>query len=462
LKAAPPQVYNSGAPPTRIVVRRLVSSAVAILEKGMTVYLKLLVSSLSLIFASLSFGTSARPGTVFQTPRATPARHPPAESPGRQKVESNPDAGGTGEYRLVFPTSCEGTIKTLKSETDEARASKFRNFVERLNEVGAQGYRLTSFIYARSGLPVGVVKRSEVPYEYVWFEVENKYAWLEEAGGFAEKVAELSRQGFRLADYHFFDVSCGPTVPENTSLGIEATGETCLSEHLFLFEREKGDERPAPYAIVKEWSRDPAVTLQTEIKRRLAEGLSPQRAFAWNVIWLGQAQATDKRWADDPEVEIIWYRPTWRGRAITERKVNELAKQGYRVALTNWGMAVMYRRRDDTSFSYVWVDAKGKSFEKQLARLQSRGAVYLSTYEKEDKLVFEQRAADDGRRREYKVLKFEFQFEEGGTGQRKVRVDLAPSGKEALNTLDRLVKEGFAVRDLFYSDEVSVILERPT
>jgi len=138
-----------------------------------------------------------------------------------------------------------------------------------------------------------------------------------------------------------------------------------------------------------------------------------------------------------------------------------LAKRGYRIGLINWDTAVMYRNPGSASFNYVWVDAKKKSFEKQLARLQAKGAVYVTTYEEENKLIFERRLSDDGKRREYRVLKFEFRVDEDSGGNR-VRIDLAARGKEALSALRDLVRDGFVVRDLFLSGkQVGAILERP-
>ena len=106
---------------------------------------------------------------------------------------------------------------------------------------------------------------------------------------------------------------------------------------------------------------------------------------------------------------------------------------------------------------------KKKDFEEQLARLQARGTVYRMTYPTgegiESKLIFEQSAVGDGRRREYRVLKFEFQFV-ANAAEKKVHKDLTPASKETVKLMNTLAREGFVVRDLFISDQVSVLLER--
>jgi hypothetical protein len=79
-------------------------------------------------------------------------------------------------------------------------------------------------------------------------------------------------------------------------------------------------------------------------------------------------------------------------------------------------------------------------------------------------LIFEQPSVDPGKPREYRVLKVGFQETENFEDQR-MDIDLTPSSKETIITLNSLVKEGFVVRDLFVSDDLaakraSILLER--
>jgi len=155
----------------------------------------------------------------------------------------------------------------------------------------------------------------------------------------------------------------------------------------------------------------------------------------------------------------------WGRFSLLETRVNDLAKQGYRLGLTNNQIAVMYRRSDSVGpVSYVWLETKKKEFEKKLMLLQEKGAVYRMKYPNEDglenKLIFEQKAEDDdGKRREYKVLKLDFKELEDRDSL-KVHTDLSSVGKETLRNFNELVKEGFEVRDLFDLDEISILLER--
>jgi hypothetical protein len=204
--------------------------------------------------------------------------------------------------------------------------------------------------------------------------------------------------------------------------------------------------------------------LTTLINDYLALGFNPILAISKYEVLLRPITDKDEFLPEGTEIKVVT------GYFKLNKKVNELARQGYRLAFTHEEIAVMYRRRDTTApVSYIWLDSrKKKSFDQGLARLQDSGAIYRTTlpddYGQERTLIFEQPASDVSKRREYKVLKVEFQETENFADQ-KVDIDLAPSSKETIKMLNSLVKEGFAVRDLFNFDpgwtkKASVLLER--
>lgn len=400
-----------------------------------------------------------------QSGRVVPAPQPTPTPTSRDTVTKQPDAkskpviaAGADEYKLVFPAGYEGkrSYRMDKERKALARAtsSELSNFIEQLNKAGAQGYKLTSTV--NRGFPVGIARLDEVQYEYEGFDTTSNLFFT--VVGFEEKFAEPSRRGFRLADHFLISKYCEYLDPDNSAMG-----ENCEFIHRFLLEREKGIEKPGPHMLVDSapgWRAQQGVEMSARIKEALAEGFYPTTVLSKFEMLLEQTHKSDERLADKPEVQVV----TSSLRDDVKNKVNELAKQGYRLALTGNGIAVMYRNGDSaTPVTYVWLKAKDKSFEKQLAKLQESGALYQMTYPDDDgeeaRLVFEQQPVNEGQRREYRVLKFEFQFTENAA-EGKVHIYLAPSSKETMNTLNRLAREGFAVRDLFVSNEVGVILER--
>ena len=297
-------------------------------------------------------------------------------------------------------------------------------------------------------------------HEYTWFETTSSFFFSKD--GFEKKYAELSKQGYRLVEHFFIYGNCEPMDNDPIS-GFE----TCEYRDLFLLERKKGVEQPVQYSITFSgpgWKAKMGEVLTPQINEGIAKGLYPTHAFSKFEILLQQPTDKDEPSIDKPDVRIVTSKNFNWGRNDLENKVNELGKQSYRLALIGYEIAVMYRRDDVTTpVSYIWLDAKKKDFEKQLKKLQEQGAVYQMTYPDkrgiENKLVFEQKVVDDGKRREYKALKFDFQDTEN-IAEKKVYIDLMPSSKETLNLMNKLVKEGFTVRDLFVSKSVCVLLER--
>jgi hypothetical protein len=347
------------------------------------------------------------------------------------------------------------------AEYDRARPSINNSFIEQLNRAGEHGYRLMSTI----GGPIGMLKFDEARYEYAWFETYSE--WFFAKTGFEEKYSEFSKQGFRLVDHLLLSYNCEPMFPGDRSLEIPDLGEKCISKDLFLLGREKGINKPTQHLLVSSvpsWRGHPSVEMSTQNNEKLAEGFYPSTILSKFEILLEQREDNDDQASDKQEVQVVRSSLGLRDDAIVRKKVNKLAQQGYRLALVNSEIALMYRRSDAaTPVSYVWLDAKKKDFEKQLVQLQARGAVYRMTYPNkqgaENQLIFEQSALDGGTRREYRVLKFDFQDIEDAS-QKKVHTDLTPASKETMKMLNSLAKEGFVVRDLFVSDNVSVLLER--
>jgi hypothetical protein len=299
-----------------------------------------------------------------------------------------------------------------------------------------------------------------VQYEYAWFETTSGVFFARD--GFVGKYEEMARQGFSLVDHLFLGSICESKVDDTA-----ATPPSCEYYDFYLLEREKGVEIPHKYRLahhVPRW-RDGGTdfVLTTQINDYLALGFTPTLAISKYEVLLRSITDRDEFLPEGAEVKVVT------GYFKLNKKVNELARQGYRLAFTHEEIAVMYRRRDTTApVSYIWLDSrKKKSFEQDLARLQDSGGIYRTTltYDGDERtLIFEQPATDVSKRREYKVLKVEFQETENFADQR-VDIDLAPSSKEKIKTLNSLVKEGFAVRDLFNFDpgwtkKASVLLER--
>ncbi len=422
------------------------------------------------VSAFARLGAFAQSGRSIPPPPSTPTPTPQTVSPNQEAKRSFVVDRSADTYKLVFETNFEGentfSAKPEKIDFEKTWRPWLDNFVEQLNKAGAQGYKFTSVIerwQPASGhnnypAPVAILKLDEVQHEYAWFVTTSESVFT--ISGFEQKYTELTKRGFHLADHFLIGGSC-------RSAG---EGEDCKLNHLFLLEREKGVEKLKQFILASSPVRAGfkfrnEAELTAQIKEKLADGFYPSDVFSKWEILLSQTENTEEPSTESPDVQVVMHL----GLKSVQKKVNELAKQGYRLLLVNSGIAVMYRRSDTaTPVSYIWLNAKGKEFEKELAQLQAQGAVYRMTYPdeegKENNLIFEQKDVDDGTRREYEVLKFGFQVVEDlnlkNGREKEVHIDLTPASKETIKLMNSSVKDGFVVRDLFLTDKPSVLLER--
>jgi hypothetical protein len=415
------------------------------------IYARILWLALAIHLTSVPFNAAAQSGRVDST--LTPAERSPEHSDAKSEFRINPNAD---PYRLVFPTYYDGIFRKGKiyyvgEEANRARPSVNNSFIQELNKAGQEGYRLVS---ATGAFPVAIGKLDEAQYEYAWFQTTGP---LYAKTGFVGTYSRLSRQGFHLVDNLLVSRDC-----EDINLVDSVPLETCAFTDFFLLERRMSVVNGREHRLAFSgpgWRTNTEAELTTQISERMAAGFYPTTVLSKFEILVEQI---DKHKLSIAQTEVKIVTSGWRD--DLPKKVNALSKQKYRLALVNNGIAVMYRNHDGpTSLSYVWLNAKKKDFEKRLAQIQAQGAVYRTTYPTkqgtETELIFELGAVDDQSQREYRVLKFEFEYTENAA-EKKVRKDLTPASKETIKTLNSLAKEGFVVRDLFVSDELSVLLER--
>jgi hypothetical protein len=406
-----------------------------------------------LLAAALSPNAPAQSGRVIPTPTPTPTpeavRTPKVEEP---KFVPDPNAE---KYRLVFATRYRGnsfSTRTYDEMVPVLRAA-FDDFIEGLNRAGAQGYRVVTSL---KGDPA-VVALDEAQYEYAWTHTRSPDATHKP--GFAGAYGRLAKKGFRLAAHSMLYASCnyyGGAVPGEPYM------QDCEYGDFFLFERRKGSESPREYALAdtKRGGRGKNQTdedvLTAAVRTKLAAGFSPAHLLSKSEILL-EREPPDPALAEaGAEVRVVRSANLWDSDELPKR-VNALARQGFRLALAGHKIALMYRRPGTPPpLTYVWLKSSKKDFEKELARLQEAGAVFRSTYPDETgarrALIFEQ---GQPARREYRLLRFELQTRHNAAEQ-VMETTLAPASAGAQKELNRLAAEGFVVLALFDADNYKI------
>jgi hypothetical protein len=417
-----------------------------------------LAAAVLLAASALSAGARAQSGRPAAPPTPTPT---PTPQPTPQPAPKFVPAPGEDRFRLVYATGWDGPLRPGRDDADAVRHSRLNNFVARLSEAGARGYRLLSVV--NGWMPVAVVELGEAQYEYGWFET----AVVARSSGdvsriytrFQNQYAKQAGGGLRLSEHFVTERVCALF-----STGIFRVDERCMFKDLYLLERPKGVERPRQVRLAVSFpggrpGRASGDELTAQVSEGLTQGLRPAYVFSRFALLLEEAEGPR-----DASPGAAEYRLVSGDGGDLEKRVNELARQGYRVHLANGGVVLMRRVAGEAApAEYLWLDAREKSFAQRLAAAQEAGAVYRMTYPDdewdESRLIFERALAGDGRRRDYKVFPVELQFDEN-VAEKKVTTALAPQASAALKEVERLLKDGYVVRDLFWADAPRLLLER--
>lgn len=431
-------------------------------------------SSISMDIAKILLGTIIL--ALFCSIMAQSGRVIPPSTPAPTLTEANPPSAKSAfvpdpkadKYKIVFAKSMEGKLSYSSKETADLKRAMYlhkANFIQQLNKEGELGYRFIAS--TKDGL--ALIKRGNIQYEYTWFLTTSNSFWAKQ--GFEAEYVKRTREGFSLTDHLFLSGSCEipPSTPYNELPEVHA--DRCEFNDLFILTRVKGDESPQQYRLAQHIPRRSTLpdeaTLTEQLSEDLAKAFYPTHAFSKHEV-LSQSIVSQELFSrENVELRVVT--------GAVQKKVNELAQQGFRLVITNYEIAVLTRRKGDTTpVSYIWLDATKKDFPKQLSRIQEQGAVYIVTYPNrhgdKSNLIFELRGVNNDTQREYKILKVEVQDTENVTEQ-KIFSDFTPASKQTMELLNQLDKEGFEARDLFTSDKniygktttiykASVLLER--
>ena len=427
--------------------------------KSKTINLSLKSSSKILaIFAIFVSFTFAQSGKTVRNAEAAPTPTPTPETPTQKKSGADFVVDRNAEkYKLVFVPVEDGSLRSTNSRLDD--------FVAQLNREGEKGYKIVSSIDSRLAL----LRQDEIQYEYDWFKTKSSVHYSK--SGLEENLKAATDKGFRVVYHNLLSSYCEPIDPENAALG-----ENCQYLDLYLLAKEKGVRKKIEQVLINAfpgWGAQPSVELEEQIDKKLLEGFYPVNVFSPFEVLLEQTRYKDDLLSDKPDVQII--RSGW-GRGDVMDKANDLGAQGYRLAMANNRIAVMYRNSETAQIpvSYLLLRADKKNFEKEIAKLQTMGAIYKMIYPTakgtENTLIFELQLTKAVQPVEFKVLKFDFVSEEN-TAEKKVYTNLTPASKETIKTMNNLVNQGFEARGLFDTEkssyknqirtyQIGVILER--
>lgn len=397
---------------------------------------------LFLLLMAQAFGVAGQSG-IKPPPSPTPAvpeKTEPAFVPDRNR----------DEYQLAVTKGYELT-RGQKVDPDQQWKSYTAGFIDELNRIGAQGYRVISLAWSPR---LAVLKRADQQYEYSIIPISNHKRIADGDAQFGSEYAAWAQKGFRVADYTVFYDWCWPG-QWNENGNWEPVDCTYRAEA--LLERRKSAASPHGFEIVSA----PLTLSKEKIEIGLEERLSNARKrelYPTHMLTrfqlLTQSSIGDVDFiGDEYETEIV--------SSDVQKRINELAQQGYRLLLRPLSLqaAIMHRKKGTTvPASYIWVSER--KLERELPELQRRGLIYRMSYGcavgtlSQPHMIFEQPSDKDGKQREYKTV--------------GIDLNLSSPSINITSELNRLTKEGFEVRDFFAcemsdkkkSSRARILLER--
>lgn len=403
----------------------------------------------------------------------------------------------TAQSDHVNPTIC---LQSAEKASDENKVEAGKlpqyqylfsenvpSFIEKLNELGKCGYRLDKL--TKFPLEVnkkfndlklaGVVKLDvQNKYEYDWFEAFTP-------GELTTRLNYRAKKGFRLRDsIPSVLEACGRPSTRSASSDeidkmIDAVADLLYTTFgkVFFLERKNNDsaELGDSRVIIGRvgWGKSPTMELQQSLEKTVKYGFSPVdmgfgkigNRYAVFLVMTNNGSLPDSAVKNNPVYKVV------KSEYGFEKKVNLLAKQGFKIQFYDtygaYGFVTMIKENQVSSpVSYQWVNVLEKNWQNKILKLSQQGAVYktlgttattLYCDDFEGKLVFETPLVDNGKKYEYKLLKMSDRTSYAGNKQ--LPRPLMPSA-EALENFDKLLKEGFIIRDLFYAEGIHVLFER--
>ena len=372
-------------------------------------------------------------------------------------ISSSNNNPGTAEYRLL---SITGAAK----------------FIRELNKLGEQGYRLEMTTNVnfnpQKGFDgfqvVAVVKRDQKErYEYDWFEAYQP-------GEVVTRIIHRAKEGFYFRDMLRFSYTsctgCSKSIrdksPTEETLDMLARINSFKKANVFIMERRMGASERRDYRVISGilgLGKKPTEELQTELDDKTAQGFRPVAFIVGSAppsILLERSE-TGSTSSSPAEYRVV--RTDLGLDGLFRKRVNRLAKEGFRLLLVNESHAVMSRIGDDKMrYTYEWFSALNKQFRNRMdaavklgSNFHSVAFAFQSIEYHERNLILEEGGATKESRVEYLIKKL------------PVTIDLGSSDASELDQnrkewpeISNAISEGYKILEIFYGDGVYVLFER--
>lgn len=394
---------------------------------------------------------------------------------------------------LPTPTPTPTPMPTLISKTvdDRGEAKPYiylrtegmTTFREEANRLGKLSYRLEHLAALRHyvqmlgpNAPIGRLSKADLAsifkldrgntYEYEFFDATTPET-------LTTLINDLGERGFRYrnhmpaADY----TDCGDEdsdqswdMKKMSRAVYYLLSSVCTpSRGVYVVERKNEDKTKHEYLVhqgMMRWSNKPSEEITAMLDEAATTGYRPV-SIGWAPSgYSGVTFVLVERETDGEKKPTGMTYKFLRSELGFSKNVNELARQGYRLTFNARAIAqkfgLMEKAPDvNTPTSYRWVDAVGKTSQRELADAMNAGVRFAMTSRDAEDFVFEDRPQEKFDYRSLEMHSYAI------TPSKKNPNPPPPrSQEEIFAEFDAIIHDGYDIRDIYVADGVRVLFEK--
>lgn len=387
---------------------------------------------------------------------------------GRPVVSPAPEIPAPAEAAKTFPPCEKGPPDHIYISPRNITA-----FMGELNRLGACGYTLEK----AGKLPLEREATSAlamIVFGVVKLDSGNKYEYLgvEAFGDWqtASRINDLAKEGFYFRRNLLFQAGAcnegwgsGPDAPVSA---VDILGLGKISKgSIFIVERKNGIRKKLEYITVNgavgDGQKDVAEN-QKLLEAAVAKGFRPVAINYMGVFVQDFTVLMEK----DPEMKVEGEYRLLRHIYGISKRMTQLAQEGYEPVIIGVNFAVLHRKNDKPlGVSYQTTDEFGAIVKKLPswpgARYQATGIAdyHVGCDPYEGKLFFALPSNESARGYDHKILVMT-NVEERLKKKDKTAAFTDSPRVEVLNEFQKLLQEGYTIKNIFFAKEVTVFFER--
>lgn len=392
-------------------------------------------------------------------------------------------------FFTTFPANAstrEGLISlNNKNESLYITPRDIFNLILKLNELGAKGYRLEATARGESfanfpenpyEIPVAAIVKLDKANTFQYFSAATYYP-----GEVLKSARSAGEKGFYFRDrlpfsgtdesdseYEFDEKKSDRVFKDFEILYLNRKPD---NGNIFIFERKNNSQIEVEFELITEIplpGSSPRQSLGEKLTANLAKGFAPVSIFYIGPDFLRIAKVPGILFQKTKGENSDFSEKDYALAALYNhsKELNENAKAGFRLEDNDFLLSISSKFKDDAErYEYTILKTDKKSFSQDLLQISQSGGVFRHTsfyFYDENRLVFEKKLDGNSDKFEYAYVKVSNQPKELMNKKLKTLNKIIEENKrleaEAENESKKLTEQGFAVREMFFSNDTFYVL----